>query len=96
MIHWNAFAPIDPLQMIINFLTAVETPLKVIATLLAVIVVILVIIKAIALAHSATGLNVWALVLSLVGITMLWFIVYNIRDVMCWILTSMGQGAYCP
>ncbi len=91
--YWIAFDPIDPLQMIVSFLTAIETPLKAIATLLAVIVVIIVIIKAITAAQMG-GLNVWSLVLSLIGITLLWFIVFNIRDIMCWIITSMGKS--CP
>jgi len=91
----HALAPVDPFQMILNFLNAIQQPLQWIATALAVVVVIILIIRAIASAQQGS-FNVWQFGGTLLGVIILWVIMFNLNGIMCWVAQTMDPTFVCP
>ncbi len=84
----------SPITMLANFLANIQTELKVVVTGLAFVAVILLAMKTIKDNQQTGQINVGGLVGGLVGTALLWFIAFNARDILCWVLDKMGQP--CP
>lgn len=84
----------SPIQMLANFLANIQTELKVLVTGLALVGVILLAVKAIRDNQEMGKVNVGGLIGGLVGIALLWFIAFNARDILCWVISKMGEA--CP
>jgi len=88
----------SPIQMLANFIANMQTELRLVVSALAVCAVIYLAGKAIYDSqHQQQGggrVNVGGLIGGLVGVALLWFIAFNARDILCWVITKMGQS--CP
>ena len=89
----------SPIQMLATFITNMHTELRWVVSALAICAVIYLAARTIIDSqHQQQGgtgrINIGGLIGGLIGIALLWFIAFNARDILCWVITKMGQS--CP
>ncbi len=87
----------SPIQMLATFIANMQTEFRWVVSGLAILAVIYLAGKTIYDSqHQQQGarVNIGGLIGGLIGIALLWFIAFNARDILCWVITKMGQN--CP
>jgi uncharacterized BrkB/YihY/UPF0761 family membrane protein len=87
----------SPIQMLATFIANMHTEFRWVVSGLAILAVIYLAGKTIydSQQQQAAGrVNIGGLIGGVIGIALLWFIAFNARDILCWVITKMGQS--CP